>query len=129
MLMSGQVKDEYTLVTELSRHLAKRYQKPDRSVMISVRHSACMLLGGSFEPSYLLTITALPVELQPTLNERNAFLVQCFMTESMGVPAERGIVEFAVYQEEGLAVNGTTILGEIERCERTKAGGQARSRS
>ena len=58
--------------------------------MITVNHSACMLLGGSFEPTYMLTINALPVQLQPTTNKRNAALIQTFMAESIGVSeAER----------------------------------------
>lgn len=86
--------------------------------MITVNHSACLLLGGSFEPTYILTITALPVQLQPTTNKRNAALIQNFMFESLGVTLERGIVKFVPIQEECLATNGTTILGEIENMQR-----------
>lgn len=89
--------------------------------MITVNHSACLLLGGSFEPTYILTINALPVQLQPTTNKRNAALVQTFMHESIGVTPDRGIVKFVAIQEENLAMNGTTILGDIERLERQQA--------
>jgi hypothetical protein len=115
------IKDEYTLVTDLSHHLSARYQKPETSIMITVNHSACLLLGGSFEPTYILTINALPVQLQPTLNKRNAAMIQNFMTESIGVPIDRGIVKFVAIQEEAFATNGMTILGEIENLERTQA--------
>lgn len=86
--------------------------------MITVNHSACLLLGGSFEPTYVLTITALPAHVQPTTNKRNAALIQNFMFESLGVPLERGIVKFVAIQEECIAINGTTILGEIESMQR-----------
>jgi hypothetical protein len=86
--------------------------------MITVDHSACLLLGGSFEPTYILTINALPVQLQPTTNKRNAALIQAFMTESIGVSPERGILKFVPIAEESLAMNGMTILGDIERMER-----------
>jgi hypothetical protein len=121
MLIGAQIKDEYTLVTDLSHHLSTRYQKPETSIMITVNHSACLLLGGSFEPTYILTVNALPVQLQPTLNKRNAAMIQNFMTESIGVPMERGIVKFVPIQEEAFAMNGVTILGEIENLERTQA--------
>jgi hypothetical protein len=49
--------------------------------MITVNHSACLLLGGSFEPTYVLTITALPIQLLPTTNKRNAALIQNFMAK------------------------------------------------
>ncbi|KAG9187275.1 hypothetical protein G6011_05146 [Alternaria panax] len=115
------IKDEYTLVTDLSHHLSTRYQRPEASIMITVNHSACLLLGGSFEPTYMLTINALPVQLQPTTNKRNAALIQTFMAESIGVSADRGIVKFVPIPEESLAMNGQTILGEIERLERQQA--------
>lgn len=120
-LTMHQVKDEYTVVTDLSHHLSQRYQRPESSIMITVKHSACLLLGGSFEPTYLLTITALPVQVQPTLNKRNAALIQAFMAETLGVPSDRGIIKFIPIPEDSLATNGMTILGEIERLERQQA--------
>lgn len=116
-----QIKDEYTLVTDLSHHLSTRYQRPETSIMITVNHSACLLLGGSFEPTYVLTINALPVQVQPTTNKRNAALIQTFMAESIGVPSDRGIIKFVPIPEDSLATNGMTILGEIERLERQHA--------
>jgi hypothetical protein len=89
--------------------------------MITVNHSACLLLGGSFEPTYVLAISALPVQLQATTNKRNAALIQTFMSETIGVQAERGIIKFVPIQEECFATNGTTIRGEIERLERQQA--------
>lgn len=121
VLTSAQIKDEYTLVTDLSHHLSTRYQRPESSIMITVNHSACLLLGGSFEPTYVLSITALPVQLQPTTNKRNAALIQNFMFESIGVPSDRGVIKFVPIQEECIATNGMTILGEIERLERQQA--------
>jgi hypothetical protein len=118
------------LVTDLSHHLSLRYQRPESSIMITVNHSACLLLGGSFEPTYVLTITALPVQLLPTTNKRNAALVQNFLLESIGVPLERGIIKFVPIMEECIATNGMTILGEIERLEQQQAeanGGLSRA--
>lgn len=89
--------------------------------MITVNHSACLLLGGSFEPTYILTINALPTQVQPTTNKRNAALIQTFMAESIGVSPDRGIIKFVPIPEESLATNGMTILGEIERLEREHA--------
>jgi hypothetical protein len=98
--------------------------------MITVNHSACLLLGGSFEPTYVLTITALPIQLLPTTNKRNAALIQNFMLESIGVPLDRGMIKFVPIQEECIATNGMTILGEIERLEQQQAeanGGVSRA--
>ncbi|KAF2492413.1 hypothetical protein BU16DRAFT_620788 [Lophium mytilinum] len=115
------MKDEYPLIMDLSQTLAHRYQRPDSSVMVTLEHSACLLLGGTFDPTYILTITALPVHIQPSTNKRNAALLQSFLLETLGVPSHRGIIKFQSIPEENLAMNGTTILGEIERLEKQLA--------
>ena len=89
--------------------------------MITVNHSACLLLGGSFEPAYILTVTALPVQIQPTINKRNAALIQSFMSDTLGVTPDRGIIRFQTIPEENMAISGRTILGEIEQLERQQA--------
>lgn len=89
--------------------------------MISVTHSACVCLGGSFEPAYILTVSALPVQLQPTTNKRNAALITTFLTEILGVSSDRGVIRFLIIAEENLAKDGVTVLGEIERLEKQQA--------
>ncbi len=86
--------------------------------MIALTHSACLLLGGSFEPAYILTISALPSQVQAATNKRNTALVQSFMADAIGVTAERGIIKYTPIAEENLAINGRTVLGEIEKLER-----------
>ncbi|KAG9655506.1 hypothetical protein KCU64_g6495, partial [Aureobasidium melanogenum] len=113
------VKDEFTLVTDMSYNLSQRYSRPESSIMVNVEHSACLLLAGSFEPAYILTITALPSQLQPVTNKRNSALIQSFMADILAVPPERGILRFQPIAEENLATNGTTVFGEIERTEKS----------
>lgn len=84
------------------------------SIFITLSHSACLLFAGTFDSAYLLTITALPSAIQPTTNKRNAALLQSFMTASLGVASDRGIVRFVGIEESSLATSGNTILGEIE---------------
>lgn len=86
--------------------------------MISLDHSACLVLGGSFEQAYVMTITALPSQLQPVTNKRNAAMLQTFLQEMLGVSPERGIVRFQAIEESNLATDGRTVLGEIEREEK-----------
>lgn len=105
----------------MSYHLSTRYARPQSCIMIEVQHSTCLLMAGSFEPAYILTISALPSQLQPTTNKRNAALIQSFMTEIISVPPERGILRFQAIPEENLATNGVTIFGDIDRAERQQA--------
>ncbi|KAF2085560.1 hypothetical protein K490DRAFT_13356, partial [Saccharata proteae CBS 121410] len=115
------IKDEYTMVTDLSYQLSQRYQRPESAIMVTLHHSACLLLGGSFDPAYILSITALPTQLQPVTNKRNAALLQTFMADVLGVTMTRGIIRFQGLAEENMATNGRTMLGEIERVEREHA--------
>jgi hypothetical protein len=85
--------------------------------MITVTHSACLMMGGSFEPAYILTITAIPSEVQPVTNKRNSYLMQHFIADTLHVPSNRGVVRFLEIAEERLATNGSTIAGDIERLE------------
>ncbi len=116
--MGSQIKDEFTLVTDLTMHLAQRYTRPESCIMIRVDHSACLALGGNFEPCYMLTIHAVPAQMGPTTNKRNASIIQTFMQSVLSVTADRGIVTFAAMAEENVAMNGHTMLGEIERQEK-----------
>ncbi|RMY94899.1 hypothetical protein D0864_05441, partial [Hortaea werneckii] len=116
-----QIKDEYTLVTDLSYHLAQRYTRPDSSIMIKVDHSACLALGGTFDPCYILNVTTVPSSMGPSINKRNAALIQSFMADILSVPSDRGIVKFTPIEEVNYAMNGTTMHGEIERLEKHQA--------
>ncbi|KAL8641432.1 MAG: hypothetical protein Q9228_001751 [Teloschistes exilis] len=112
------VKDEYIFLQDLSQHLSQRYRRPLSSIFITLNHSECLLFAGSFDSAYILTITALPAHLQPVTNKRNAAMIQTFMSDSLGVSPDRGIIRFNPISEEYLAHNGTTVLGEIENLSR-----------
>ncbi|KAI5367979.1 Putative macrophage migration inhibitory factor, Tautomerase/MIF superfamily [Septoria linicola] len=116
------IKDEFTLVTDLSYHLAARYTRPDSAVMVKVDHSACLAMGGTFEPCYIMSITAESSQMGPTMNKRNAALIQSFLADILSVPPERGVLKFVPIPEENFATNGTTMLGKIERQEKRYSG-------
>ena len=109
-----QVKDEYIFLQDLSQHLSQRYQRPVSSIFITLNHSECLLYAGTFDSAYIMTITALPSQIQPTTNKRNSVMTQTFMADSLGVTPERGVIRFVGIAEEYLATNGNTVLGEIE---------------
>ncbi|KAI7582571.1 hypothetical protein KC343_g20201 [Hortaea werneckii] len=57
----------------------------------------------------------------PSINKRNAALIQSFMADILSVPSDRGIVKFTPIEEVNYAMNGTTMHGEIERLEKHQA--------
>ena len=121
-----QISDEFTFITELSYHLSTRYQRPVSSIVVCLQHGACMLFGGTFDPAYVMTICALPSQVMPVTNKRNAALVQRHMEEAIGVGPARGFLRFVATTEENVACNGRTMAGEIEDLEKEKSiGGNA----
>ena len=88
--------------------------------MIKVEHSACLALGGNFEPCYILNVQTVPSSMGASTNKRNAAMIQTFMADILSVPAERGIVTFVPVYEENLAQNGRTVFGEMEKAEKNE---------
>ncbi|KAH7349441.1 Tautomerase/MIF superfamily [Plectosphaerella cucumerina] len=108
-----QIRDEFSFITDLSYQLSIRYQRPVSSVIVTLQHGACMLYGGTFDPAYVMSVFALPSEIAPTRNRRNAALMQKHMEESLGVAPARGFLRFVAIPEDNAARNGKTVAGEI----------------
>lgn len=86
--------------------------------MVMVSTDNPMIIGGSSEPAYSMTIIALPPEIAATKNKRSAHLIQQFMQETLNISPQRGVVRYEAVAEENLATNGVTALQEIEQLER-----------
>ncbi|KAA8628991.1 hypothetical protein SMACR_06447 [Sordaria macrospora] len=112
------ISDEFTFITELSYHLSSRYQRPVSSIVVTLHHGACMLFGGTFDPAYVISVSALPSHLQPTTNKRNAALIQKHLEEAIGVNPSRGLLKFVPVPEDCLASGGITVSGEMEMAEK-----------
>ncbi|KAK1781550.1 hypothetical protein QBC45DRAFT_48411 [Copromyces sp. CBS 386.78] len=117
------ISDEFTFITELSYHLSSRYQRPVSSIVVTLHHGACMLFGGTFDPAYVISVSALPSHLQPTTNKRNAALIQKHLEEAIGVSPPRGLLKFIPVPEDCLASGGITVSGEMEIAEKGVVSG------
>lgn len=73
-----------------------------------------MLFGGTFDPAYVMSVYALPSQLQPATNKRNASLIQKYMEEALGVVPARGFLRFVPTMEEQVAWKGKTVAGEMD---------------
>jgi hypothetical protein len=89
-----------------------------------MKHSTLLIFEGSFDPAYVLTITAHPSQLQPVTNKRNAMMLAKGMMEALRVPPNRGLIRFIPIAEECYAVGGKTVSGEIEELGREDAEGK-----
>lgn len=86
--------------------------------MVMLNTDVTMLLAGTSEPAYHLTIVALQTEIAATKNKRSTHLIQDFMLEALDIQPTRGVLRFEAVAEENLATNGMTALQEIEQLER-----------
>jgi hypothetical protein len=117
-LTSQQLENKQPFLADLSFQLSEVYQRPASSIMVMLAPETPMLLGGNIDPAYHITITALSSEIAPTKNKRSTALLHAFILESLDIPLERGVIRFEAIAEENLAVNGKTVLQEVEEMER-----------
>ena len=79
------------------------------------------MFGGTFDPNYFVTIHALPSQVQPTTNKRNAALIQKYLEESLRVRPSHGFTRFVATAPENMSHGGTTLAGELEEANRLSA--------
>lgn len=106
--------------------IAKRYARPEESVCVSIDHSACMIMGGSFDGTYSATITSVSM-ISPTVNKRNAAVISEWLNNHLGVPANRGYIRFVDTDFANFAVGGYTVLDLMEKEEVSRTGTTDRS--
>lgn len=124
-----QLEQEQTFLNDLLMTVSEIYHKPPTSIMITITTDAAIMIGGSIEPVYLLTVTALPSEIASVKNIRATMMIQDFLSDSLKVPASRGVVKFLPIREEDLGANGSTVRGDIDKLEaEEKRIGSLRSR-
>lgn len=93
---------------------------------MSIEHSACIVMGGTFEGSYMLTITALTM-ISPTCNKRNAALISDWVNSNLGVSANRGYIRFVDPDIANYAIGGVTMLDLMEKEEMVRTGATDKS--
>lgn len=79
-----------------------------------VQHSQCIFYAGTFEPTYVATVSALSPYVQPAMNRCNAYVLSEHLEEALGVPPPRGFISFVGLSEENFACNGKTIAHALD---------------
>ena len=106
----------FQLAYDIAFRLARIYQRPMSSIMVSTEQDACLFFHASL-PAYLLKIYALPSFIAPVTNKRNINFIQAALLELLHISPDHGVVIFLPVPEENLGINGTTTRGEISRLE------------
>lgn len=121
------IENEFEFTKSFSQVLAKRYQKPESEIALSVDHASCMIMGGTYSSCYFLTITSL-TSVSPTCNKRNVALIAGWLNSQLGVPPNRGYIRFVEPEISNLAFGGFTCLDLLEKEKAAVRPGTSQSR-
>ncbi|KAI5789173.1 hypothetical protein FPQ18DRAFT_44355 [Pyronema domesticum] len=110
-----------TLLTSLTAYLAHRYKVPPLTILLDISHSSHLSLGGTSEGCYTLTVSAVH-SISPTVNKRQAIMLQQWIWENLGLAANRGIIRFNLVECANWATGGDTVLGTMEKEEVKRTG-------
>ncbi|GLB08770.1 ADP-ribose 1''-phosphate phosphatase [Aspergillus tubingensis] len=114
-----QVKEMESLVSNISSHMARIFQKSETLMMTTIQEDACIQFGRVNLPAYLMKVFALPYLIAPITNLRSTILIQAALQEILHVAPNRGVILYIPIPEENFATNGVTMMGEIARLERS----------
>ncbi|PWW80050.1 Tautomerase/MIF [Tuber magnatum] len=115
------LENEFEFAKSLSEMVAKRFGKSEDAVCVSIEHSACLVMGGTYDGSFLLTITSLNM-ISPTCNKRNAALICDWISNNLGVEVARGYIRFVDPDFANYAMGGFTMLDLMEKEELARTG-------
>ncbi|KAE8144424.1 hypothetical protein BDV25DRAFT_171552 [Aspergillus avenaceus] len=117
------VGDDDSLAAALASRLARIYQKPESSMMVTIQQDACVRFGISKGPAYLLKIFTLPYLIGSITNLRNTILIQAAMRELLEITPNRGVVLYTAVPDENFATNNATYMAEVTRHARQSEDG------
>ncbi|GLA03916.1 ADP-ribose 1''-phosphate phosphatase [Aspergillus niger] len=117
--INTKIKEVESLVSNISSHMARIFQKSETLMMTTIQEDACIQFGRVNLPAYLMKVFALPYLIAPITNLRSTILIQAALQEILHVAPNRGVILYIPIPEENFATNGVTMMGEIARLERS----------
>ncbi|KZZ99272.1 MIF domain containing protein [Moelleriella libera RCEF 2490] len=105
--------NENLFMAQLSHCLSKIYNRPLSSVMVSLQYGMCLQLGGSQDPTYILTISGLPDQVTDVVNRKHVAVFQEHLHKAISVPGFKGVIQFRPVSEECLSYRGTTLASAM----------------
>jgi len=101
--------------------IANRYNRGLEHVCVVVDHNSCMMVGGTFDAAYLMTVTSVTM-ISPAVNRRNAAVFADWIGSTTRIPTGRGYIRFVDPQFSNFAIGGNTVLGTMETEEIKRTG-------
>ncbi|KAL4944424.1 hypothetical protein BDV06DRAFT_220269 [Aspergillus oleicola] len=116
------VKDEDAVTSKVTTRMAQIYQRSESFMIVTIQQVPCLRFGNLALPAYSMKIYALPYLIAPITNLRSTILIQAALQDILHISPSRGIILYIPVQEENMATNNTTMMGEIARLEHDTRG-------
>ncbi|KAN0127572.1 Tautomerase/MIF [Lactarius tabidus] len=95
-------------ILNMSKFSAELLKKPEKYIAISYRYNENLSFGGSFEPTFQLTVVSLDnIKVEST--EGYSKDLFAFLNKTLGVPGDRGYVVFNDPGRAYIGHEGTTF--------------------
>ncbi|BFZ63303.1 hypothetical protein YB2330_004425 [Saitoella coloradoensis] len=107
------IPDSVFFAKSLSSYIAQKFNRSEEQIGVTIEHGKLLLLGGTLDPAYFLTVTSLTM-LTPTHNRRHAATMANWLAENLGVHPERGFIRFVDPGRANYAGNGMTYQTGVE---------------
>ncbi|OBT85031.1 hypothetical protein VE02_04961 [Pseudogymnoascus sp. 03VT05] len=122
----AKIEDDFTIIAELVTSsdrcdkyiiynlcdtLSEIYERPHAAITISLLYNELLLHSHTFDPSYILTISAPAQYCQAHDNDSNAIIIAAVLGQALAVSPRRGIIKFIPTHLSCVAVGGRTHLG------------------
>ncbi|KAI5813969.1 hypothetical protein BZA77DRAFT_109201 [Pyronema omphalodes] len=115
------LRNPQTFLYAFTTHLSHRYKLPPTSILLSLSPGAFLSLGGTSDPCYSLAISSVH-SISPTVNKRQAIMIQAWLHENLGISPQRGVVKFQLVQCADWVSGCETVQGRMEREESVRMG-------
>ncbi|KAF8655871.1 hypothetical protein AX16_002954 [Volvariella volvacea WC 439] len=102
------IPDLPAFVREFSKVSAEILGKPESYIATDVRYNEYLSWNGTFEPAFLLKITSLD-NINPEANVKYSKALFQFLKDKLGLPDDRGYIDFYDPGRANLGYKGTTF--------------------
>ncbi|KAJ6500631.1 Tautomerase/MIF superfamily [Mycena sanguinolenta] len=108
LMVNMKIPNETEFSLELSKFGAKALGRPESYMSTSVTYNQTLAFAGTLEPAFALTVVILN-DLNPEANEKYSAALSQFLQDKLGIPNDRGYINFCDPGRAFLGYKGTTF--------------------
>ncbi|KAJ7826643.1 Tautomerase/MIF superfamily [Mycena leptocephala] len=108
LIVNVQIANELDFALEFAKVGAKALGRPESFFSTIVSYNKTLTFGGTLEPAFALTVTSLD-NLNPEANEKYSAIFSEFLKSELGIPNDRGYINFCDPGRGFIGYKGTTF--------------------